>query len=679
MTKEQIATMMELKGYEDTNKKLIHTSPGTYTVVSKTSFKTPTGSTDNRHNRPQSLWKMSLHVIVQETLNNSSPFSDSDNMGEIDRVLDTWKCVTSKDPDSPNKIQSIYITTDGQNYQRYDANANPCEIGVLDHLIKDHCTIAPSSLEVKFKMWLPLNGVTGSKVLDYVSHLKAVSESPVPHTQTGAWNGFYYDLTGRYPTRKVFEIDSLEKFDVVYAELKRFLEQTVPNPTGYNAVNYQNCYDYSHNSNSGDQLALLNAFKKYRDFLSTLVRCDILAAVRTKPFLLLAGISGTGKSRLVRQLARGCCPADSRLAFDDDAKTRQAQKPGNFEMIPVRPNWHDSSELMGYVTRITDDNKPKYVIKPFVKFLVKAMIYSDVPFFLCLDEMNLAPVEQYFAEYLSVVETRKVVKNEAGDVTDIVSDVLVDFDQPEIDPAKTVQELMQDWIDVAENGTVSAKPAFPTAKAVYEQIIADKGVRIPRNFIVMGTVNMDETTCSFSRKVLDRAMTFELNEVDMDAGLATDNKIAYGEFTRDAATATAVEGFDFYGNHTALCDTVKTYLQTINNVLEGTPFKFAYRSRNEIMLYCIERTKGDLVGLPQALDEATSMKVLSRIEGDDQKLVYAGDDPTYKEKNLLQVLEAVIPAALKAAGEEAVDCDLCVKKLKFMERRLNSGFTNFFV
>lgn len=77
----------------------------------------------------------------------------------------------------------------------------------------------------------------------------------------------------------------------------------------------------------------------------------------------------------------------------------------------MRPNWHDSTELMGYVSRIGSAG-PSYVITPFLQFLVKAWYFREIPFFLCLDEMNLAPVEQYFAEYLSVIETRKLTDGE---------------------------------------------------------------------------------------------------------------------------------------------------------------------------------------------------------------------------------------------------------------------------
>lgn len=94
-------------------------------------------------------------------------------------------------------------------------------------------------------------------------------------------------------------------------------------------------------------------FSNYRNYLT---------AIKSKPFLLLAGISGTGKSRIVRELARAC--------WDKDSDEFKAQKPKNYEMIQVKPNWHDSSELIGYVSRIDGE---RYIVGPFLRFLVKAL------------------------------------------------------------------------------------------------------------------------------------------------------------------------------------------------------------------------------------------------------------------------------------------------------------------
>ena len=629
---------------------------------------------DGINNRVNAPWKRAENIIV----------SDDGALSKGDLLL-KWRQLTDN---GKYPGQYLYFPTGTDIYEMYDCNGTLIDSGALGDLLERHGIGIKPGLENAFKNWLSKNGVSSAAKATYVDHLKAMGEPMGTHTATGRWPGFFQYLTGVTPSKGVYDVADLKEFDEIYGAIKEYFHTETQTCTSY-GPNYAECYAYSHDSRGGDQRALLNAYKKYREFLASLRGDQYLAAIRTKPFILLAGISGTGKSRLVRQLAQGCCPNGHELGKDQDGNADKAKKPGNFEMIPVRPNWHDSTELMGYVTRLTDGNKPKYVIKPFVKFLVKAAIYKDVPFFLCLDEMNLAPVEQYFAEYLSIVETRK------KDGGKIVSDVLVNFDLPEIDVTETVRELMKDWITVTVDGeSETVTEMVSGAKAVYDQILADKGIRIPPNFIVMGTVNMDETTCSFSRKVLDRAMTFELNDVNMDEGLAEDNSIRYGSIRASDAFATDVEGFDFYTANKDTCEKVKDYLIAVNKVLDGTPFKFAYRSRNEIMLYCIERTKGGIIELPQALDEATSMKVLSRIEGDEQKLqvpkrdnngnVVKGTDGRAEMMSLLDkdALPKVIAEALKAANggnEPNPPCTVCSEKLAFMAGRLESGFTNFFV
>lgn len=321
---------------------------------------------------------------------------------------------------------------------------------------------------------------------------------------------------------------------------------------------------------------------------------DILTAIKTKPFILLAGISGTGKSRLVRTLAFKSC---SEKELRDNRG-----KPGNFELIPVRPNWHDSSELMGYVSRI---NGEKYITTTFLKFIAKAWQNIKVPFFLCLDEMNLAPVEQYFAEYLSVLETRQ---SQNGLV---ISDYIIarsSFENP-----KLYNQLLSD-LGLDKNGVFS------------------EGIGLPANLVVIGTVNMDETTHSFSRKVLDRAMTFEMNKVDLNAGLdATENDWSYpksfipltevaGGFTSGAEV---VSKFDE-------SEQVIIRLQQINEGLEGTPFKIAYRVRDEFLIYCYHRSLRSAASnwLIDALDQMICMKILPRIEGDESKTGKALDSLT---------------------------------------------------
>ncbi len=385
-----------------------------------------------------------------------------------------------------------------------------------------------------------------------------------------------------------------------------------------------------------------------------------LAAIRTKPFILLAGISGTGKSRLVRQLARGCCPRHKTGSGKEPHPLYNERKPGNFEMIQVRPNWHDSTQLLGYESRVS--GKAEFVVKPFVRFLAKAWLYEEegIPFFLCLDEMNLAPVEQYFAEYLSVIETRKTVSGK------IVTDPLVTFPNEAL-----LREAFKDIYQGVEH---------EQAERFIRKFIDEGGIAIPQNFVVMGTVNMDETTFSFSRKVLDRAMSFELNEVDMDGGLADDPDCPCGSIDPVAAKCEFTQGFEVYAAAKDDCDKIKDFLVEVNKILDKTPFKIAYRTRNEIMIYCYERTK-DGVSLAKALDEATSMKILSRVEGDKRRLVVRDAElKDYDGKGLLESLREVIQKGLKKVrgGEgDYTESDVCARKLDEMAGQLENGYTSF--
>ena len=393
------------------------------------------------------------------------------------------------------------------------------------------------------------------------------------------------------------------------------------------------------NKGNNDQVSLNKIASQYILFVT---------AIKSKPFLLLAGISGTGKSRIVRELARAC--------WVEGSEEYKAQKPKNFEMVQVKPNWHDSSELIGYVSRVS--GSPVFVAGDFLKFVAKAWENLDVPCFLCLDEMNLAPVEQYFAEYLSVVESRKC--QEDGTIT--------------TDPI--LEKSKEDWYRVL------------TAELTEDEDIRTRflndGICIPQNLIVVGTVNMDETTFSFSRKVLDRAMTIEMNEVDLYGGLDSQYE-KIGKLEAGNLIGTAVEGVDVYQDNKAVCDMALKYLEAVNTELEGTPFKVAYRTRNEFLLYVVNNLpyNKDQDGneleqnfvIARALDEITSMKILSRIEGDETKIGKLLDKLSATIAEQLKVVLEKEYSSKKDDGEKVYSVSLA--KLEEMKKRLEGGYTSF--
>ena len=358
-----------------------------------------------------------------------------------------------------------------------------------------------------------------------------------------------------------------------------------------------------------------------------------LTALRTKPFMLLAGISGTGKSRIVREMAKAC--------WKEGDEEYGKNNPRNFCMVQVKPNWHDSTELMGYVTRIS--GTPEYIPGPFLRFLAAAIKEPSAPYFLCLDEMNLAPVEQYFAEYLSVIESRKL--NSDGTITT----------DPIIKPEDT-----QEYHDLI--GKLLGD----------EERLKGTTLTIPQNLFVVGTVNMDETTFSFSRKVLDRAMTIEMNEVDLHGGLekGTGNEIGY---IGNSIIGTAAEGCDIYDDNRELCDQVLAYLEEVNKVLEGTPFKIAYRTRNEFLMYAVNRQQlAPESQLWQTLDEMTSMKILSRIEGDSDRT----EKPLTELKKLVD--EHIVNAIPTPEDGSPKPTSITATKIDEMLDKLNkTSFTSY--
>lgn len=344
-----------------------------------------------------------------------------------------------------------------------------------------------------------------------------------------------------------------------------------------------------------------------------------LTALRTKPFMLLAGISGTGKSRIVRKLAQATVTEELQKAEGyegtDFANDRwKLHSPANFELIQVKPNWHNSMDVIGYLSNIPS---PHYVFTPFIEFIVKAWQHPEVPFFLCLDEMNLAPVEEYFAEFLSAIESRSF---EGGEY--MTDPIIKPFNSFGDDVAKMMVNTL------FPNFTAADKNSF-LGKIVDH--LETKGLTLPKNLIVIGTVNMDETTFSFSRKVLDRAMSVEMNEVNYDSFLndTTDDdlkEIVQAFEENDEADLNALlvdrhiearEIIDELGDDAKFAI---DYLKRINALLEGTPFKLGYRAANEALIYLHASHEFGQTDRIAALDNFTLMKILSRIEGDETKL-----------------------------------------------------------
>lgn len=283
---------------------------------------------------------------------------------------------------------------------------------------------------------------------------------------------------------------------------------------------------------------------------------NLYLCLKTKPFVILYGISGTGKSKVIELFAEAIG------ASKDD---------GTYNLIPVRPDWSDASELIGY-RNIDGKFQPGILIN----IIKNAINHKEVPYFVCLDEMNLARVEYYFSDILSIMETRD----------------------------KKNLEVMTDKLIRRELFGVDTE-----AVKAYEELY------IPENLYIVGTVNMDETTFPFSKKVLDRANTIEFNEINIDYDFDREkekmtpkiysNKLLLSEYIKIAECKENKE----------IAKEVIEELKEINNVLEECDMQFAYRVRDEIVFYVIYAVSNGIMDLHEALDYAIKQKILPRISG----------------------------------------------------------------
>ena len=283
-----------------------------------------------------------------------------------------------------------------------------------------------------------------------------------------------------------------------------------------------------------------------------------ITAVRTKPFVILAGITGTGKSKLPALVAEATG--------------------GESKLVPVRPDWTDSADVLGY-TDLEGNFRPG----PVLEIAHEAAANTDQFCTCIIDEMNLARVEQYFPEVLSRIEDR--------------------HPQP--------------------NGGYRTKPLIwqvpKEADAEWREVV------IPANLAIVGTVNMDESTHTFSRKVLDRAFTIELSEVDLARwrpsgtrrrAISTWPVNSWNPIRLQLSELTVPTEAQLSEINRAI-----SALQAVNRVLAPAQLQVGYRTRNEVAFYLLHAQQISSAFVDRAgnsvdpLDLALQMKILPRIIG----------------------------------------------------------------
>lgn len=345
-------------------------------------------------------------------------------------------------------------------------------------------------------------------------------------------------------------------------------------------------------------------------------------SLKTKPFVILAGISGTGKSKLVKLFAEAI---------------GATSKNGQYNLISVKPDWNDSTELLGY-----KNIKDEFVAGELLDIIQEAQRNENKnkPYFVCLDEMNLARVEYYLSEYLSIIESR-----EFSDGGEIVTDKI----------------FSDKYLGDSENNK------------------AYKGLIFPENLYIIGTVNMDDTTFSFSKKVLDRANTIEFSDVDLDLldfkqgeseAVQVDNSFIK---TRYLNIKNALEADEAYVKE------VNEKVVEINNILKPYSKHFAYRVRDEIVFYMLENKLSELLEEDVAFDYQIKQKILPTIIGSDECLkdilfkLYKYCVPDVDLNPEVNYVEQSMKYLEKAKYKQSAE------KISMMLRGYRDGYTSFWI
>jgi len=392
-----------------------------------------------------------------------------------------------------------------------------------------------------------------------------------------------------------------------------------------------------------------------------------LAALLTKPFVILAGVSGTGKSKLAElvaefysagEVASGKSSSGAPSTGDSFIfmPAKGAPDPTRFALVAVRPDWIDNQSILGFVNPITERYESTQALDLILRAhiaLNKADEKADATrHFMLLDEMNLARVEHYFSDWLACTESRRYRSDNS-------------INQQPV-PLHRADKPMQ---------TILRRPDGST-----ETVEVPPYLPLPTNLIVTGTVNVDETTYGFSPKVLDRAMVLEFDEVDLERLRSGGGNVAIGGYRLpDHLPPFRLATADDYSR---LPPETHGHLVAINNILEAARLHFGYRAANEIALFMaiyndlLPSNPNDSTWL-RALDAAILQKILPRLQGNRAKLeaplaqicAYLRDLAVPSDDVTLNEYDVTDKAALPKAYRRAVE---------MLESLRDFGFTSFF-
>ncbi|WP_243347235.1 MrcB family domain-containing protein [Parabacteroides sp. FAFU027] len=339
-----------------------------------------------------------------------------------------------------------------------------------------------------------------------------------------------------------------------------------------------------------------------------------ISSLLSKPFVILTGLSGSGKTKLVQAFAQWIC-----------------QHEDQYCLLPVGADWTNREPLLGYPNALNPD---EYIKPEALDLIIKAKENSKLPYFLILDEMNLSHVERYFADFLSVMESKTEISLYTG---------------------KEIEGI-------------------------------NSKLRLPDNLFIVGTVNIDETTYMFSPKVLDRANVIEFRIKGKDIRAFLEEYKTLNMANLKSKGISMAESFLEMSKITEFEKPVNTITGTLAvffDELKKNGAEFGYRSASEIIrlinqLGVIDQS----LSVDNKIDIAIMQKLLPKLHGSRNKLrkvlIKLGEF-CVDETKISDVESLVFNVdEFEFKEENGVKYPISLEKISLMYNRvIENGFTSY--
>lgn len=380
---------------------------------------------------------------------------------------------------------------------------------------------------------------------------------------------------------------------------------------------------------------------------------DFFALIMSNDLIILAGDSGAGKTNLVKSFAEAV-GAESII-------------------IPVKPNWTSSEDLLGYYNPL----EKKYIKTPFLEALLKANDNPNKMYFICLDEMNLARVEYYFADFLSLLEERnhapKIHLYSDDESTHLLEEVKIFLQLIDKIKEDAPQKDLEYFIDFLKDEEINEKIhklcGFSDRESLLNyhgklrRMLSDcintsSSISLPKNVRFIGAINIDETTHYLSPKILDRAHIIKFQNPLLQNFTAIQREVEGSEhLDRNIPIKLEVDQFGTRAEYPMFNESspVSEFLIEIaKEYLIKLGIEFGFRAVRQAENYAIQMEKFDAT-TPQIIDKIILHKVLP-------KMMFEGEDKV-GDSSKKEILKLFLQA-LQLQESQFPETDNCISSLE---------------